>query len=43
MKETCPRCGYNEAAQVRKEMIEAGGYRRQFRCPRCSHVWEKKD
>ncbi|NHI84147.1 MAG: hypothetical protein EAX81_07580 [Candidatus Thorarchaeota archaeon] len=44
MKEVaCPRCGYKETAMVKKEMLGNGGYRRHFRCPRCSNTWETKD
>jgi transposase-like protein len=39
----CPRCSYKEVAMVKKEMQGDGGYRRHFRCPRCSNTWEKKD
>ncbi|MFX0045621.1 MAG: hypothetical protein ACFE8Z_07210 [Candidatus Hermodarchaeota archaeon] len=39
----CPRCGYKEIAMVKKEMTGGGGYKRHFRCPRCSNTWQKKD
>ncbi|TXT56899.1 MAG: hypothetical protein BAJATHORv1_20496 [Candidatus Thorarchaeota archaeon] len=38
----CPRCGYNDVALVKKEMVGSGGVHRHFRCPRCSHTWIKK-
>ncbi|MBD3405550.1 MAG: hypothetical protein GF411_05375 [Candidatus Lokiarchaeota archaeon] len=41
-KIVCPRCGYDDIALVKKEMISGGGVNRHFRCPRCSHTWTKK-
>jgi transposase len=36
----CTRCGSNEVALVRKEMFGGGKYRKKWRCPRCSNIWE---
>ncbi|MFW9973720.1 MAG: hypothetical protein ACFFDQ_00435 [Candidatus Thorarchaeota archaeon] len=41
MKSTaCSRCGFNDVALVRKEMLGSGKYRKKWRCPRCSNTWE---
>ncbi|MHA1638126.1 MAG: hypothetical protein ACTSUO_00440 [Candidatus Thorarchaeota archaeon] len=39
----CPRCGYNDIALVRKELITSGKFKKSWRCPRCSNTWETKD
>ncbi len=36
----CGRCGYTDTALVKKELVAGKGYRRLFRCPRCSNTWE---
>jgi transposase-like protein len=41
--ELCPRCGYAETALVRKELEGEGGYKKSWRCPRCSNTWETKE
>lgn len=39
----CTKCGYSDVAVVRRQVIAGGGgFKKTYRCPRCSNVWESK-
>ncbi|MGQ4871914.1 MAG: hypothetical protein ACTSPE_01330 [Candidatus Thorarchaeota archaeon] len=40
---TCPRCGSTDVALVKRELLSGGGFRKTYRCPRCSKIWDVRE